>query len=232
MQSDPLTVNGFSLEAEAVTRRGLSHENNQDAYLVDLEGGLFAVADGMGGHRDGHVASNAIVSVLARTLDHQASFEERIETATQALENVNSALYGPSADNPGFDISGSTALSLIIGEGYACCLWAGDSRLYLVRDGLLYLISEDHSADDGMLTRAVGSGPRLTLDRRLIPIQGGDTFLLCSDGLLKGMNETEMVDMFRRGGEGLADRLLAKSVAGGSSDDITLILVWVHEHGG
>ncbi|MEM8812403.1 MAG: PP2C family serine/threonine-protein phosphatase [Pseudomonadota bacterium] len=217
----------FVFEVEAATRRGLRHKTNEDAYLVDVEGGLFSVSDGMGGHRDGNVASNAIVTVLSRTLNPEASFEERIETATLALKRVNEALFGPSRDNPEQDISGATTVSLIVGNGYGCCLWAGDSRLYLMRDENLYLISEDHAGAGGMLTRAVGSAPALETDRRVIALQPDDLFLLCSDGLLKGMNEDELLAMLTGAAGGLAERLVAKAVAGGSTDDITLILVGV-----
>lgn len=179
------------------------------------------------GHRDGHVASNAIVSVLKQTLDLAGSFEDKIESATRAIESVNATLHAQSTNDPNLDICGTTVLSLIIDDGYACCLWAGGSRLYLFRDEQLYMVSEDHAEAGGMLTRAVGSAATLEVDRRIVKFQDGDTFLLCSDGLLKGMDETEMADMLRRTGEALADRMLARSIAGGSSDDITAIRVWI-----
>jgi serine/threonine protein phosphatase PrpC len=215
------------LEAEAASCRGQSHERNEDAYLVDIEGGLFAVADGMGGHRDGHVASNAVMSVLSQTLVVAASLEEKIETATRAIESVNASLYAQSRSSPGMDISGSTAVALIVAERYACCLWAGDSRLYLFRKNNLFLVSEDHGDHGGALTRAVGSAATLEVDRRIVEVKDGDIFLLCSDGLLKGIDEGEIVELLGQTGAAPADRLLAKAIAGGSSDDITLVLVWV-----
>lgn len=215
------------LEAEVATCRGVTHERNEDAYVVHIEGGLFAIADGMGGHRDGHVASAAIVSVLEKTLAPDAPFEEKIETATRAIESVNASLYAQSRSNPDLDISGSTAVSLIVGEDYACCLWVGDSRLYLFRQGHLFLVSEDHAGPDGALLRAVGSAQTVEVDRRIMEIVEDDLFLLCSDGLLKGMNEDGLAELLSEIGEAPADRLLAKSIVGGSGDDITVILVWV-----
>lgn len=217
----------FVLEAEAVTRRGLSHDTNDDAYLVNIDCGVFCVADGMGGHRDGHVASNALVSLIERTLDPAMPFEQKVENATRAVESVNATLYAQIRENPALDISGTTFLSLIIGEAYACCLWVGDSRLYLFRGGHLYLVSEDHAGADGVLTRAVGSGAFVEVDRRILEIKSGDVFLLCSDGLLKGVSEDDVADLLSGAGEASADRLLAKSVVGGSADDITIILVWI-----
>ena len=227
MEPTPSASRELILEAEAASRRGPTHEHNEDAYLVHIEGGLFAVADGMGGHREGHVASTAIVSVLEKTLAPATSFEEKIQTATRAIESVNATLYAQSRANPDLDISGSTILSLVVGENYACCLWAGDSRLYIFRQNHLFLVSEDHATADGALLRAVGSAPTIEVDRRIMEIQDGDLFLLCSDGLLKGMDEGDLVEMLGRMGEAPADLLLAKAIVGGSADDITVILVWV-----
>lgn len=216
------------IEAEAATRRGYSHVYNEDAYLVSPEARVFAVADGMGGHRDGHRASSLIISALADGLLHPARFEERIAVANTAIEEANAALHGETLADPSLGISGSTVVVLVVDDAYACCLWVGDSRLYLVRRGRLYLISEDHAAENGALTRAVGSAERVAVERRLVEIADGDVFLLCSDGLLKGMSEEMLIDILSSQGENTADRLLAKAVAGGSTDDITLVLVWVH----
>lgn len=218
-------MSGTALEAAAASRCGVSHTTNQDAFLVDVAGGFFAVADGMGGHRDGHIASNAVVSVLGRLLDPDARFEDKIDRATHALQRVNGTLHAQTRSEA--DISGSTIVTLIVDEGYACCLWAGDSRLYLYRDGDLHLLSQDHANGDGTLTRAIGSTSRLELERRIVEVRIGDVFLICSDGLQKGVEDNAIAALLGAPGEAPADRLLAKAVAGGSRDDITLVLVWV-----
>ena len=220
------------IEAAATSRRGLTHHRNEDAYLVDMEAGVFAVADGMGGHRDGHVASNAIMSILERTLDADADFTLKINNAARAVKSVNATLFAQSRDNPNRDISGSTFVSLIVGETQACCQWVGDSRLYLFRNGCLFLVSEDHAEDHGVLTRAVGSRSTVEIDRRIVDIQPDDIFLLCSDGLMKGVGEEQLADMLGGAAGGLADRLLAKAIGGGSTDDITLIVVWIKARDG
>jgi len=227
METESEALPELVLEAEAATRRGSRHERNEDAYLVNIDGGLFVIADGMGGHRDGHVASNAITSMLQRTFVAEAPLEEKITTATRAIENVNATLQAQSFEVPDRDISGSTVVALILGENYACCLWAGDSRLYLFRRKHLFLVSEDHADEDGVLTKAVGSAPSLELDRRVLQVEDGDIFLLCSDGLLKGIGEADLAEVLGRIGEAPADRLLAKAIAGGSADDITFILIWI-----
>ncbi|MBD8876706.1 PP2C family protein-serine/threonine phosphatase [Roseibium polysiphoniae] len=220
----------LTLEAEVATRRGPSHECNEDAYFIDLAQGVFVVADGMGGHRDGHLASNAIISEISAVQSSDVELEDRVRLLTSALEEVNGTLYSQSLALPGGDISGSTALCLLINSGYACCLWAGDSRLYLLRDNHLFLVSEDHTEESGMLTRAIGSAQDVEIDRRVLSIKEDDVFVLCSDGLLKGASEDELAEMLSQDEVGLADRLLAKSIVGGSKDDITLILVWVRSH--
>lgn len=215
------------LEAEVATRRGLSHQRNEDAYFVDMDQGTFVVADGMGGHRDGHLASRAIASQVTSAAGIYSSLEDKVQSLTSALKQVNERLYSESLSLQDQDISGSTALCLLIDSGYACCLWAGDSRLYLFRDNHLFLVSEDHADESGRLTRAIGSAQDVEIDRRVLEVNESDIFVLCSDGLLKGTNEEELAQMLSQQDDGLADRLLAKAIAGGSKDDITLILVWV-----
>lgn len=221
------------LDVETATSRGRSHIRNEDASHVDIESRLFAVADGMGGHRDGHVASAALIAALSAACDPAAAFEVRIETTTVAIETTNRQLYDAHLVMPGSDIIGSTVLALILGDQHACCLWVGDSRLYLFRSHCLYLLSEDHAEEgSGALTRAVGSALQVQVDRRILDLQDGDVFLLCSDGLLKGTSENDVVELLAHSDSALAERLVAKAIAGGSNDDITVILVRVHGHDG
>lgn len=219
------------LDAEAASRRGTQHTVNEDGYLVLAERGIFCVADGMGGHRDGEGASRSLIQALDVAAAGEGGFEERIRGVETAILAVNEALHAPTRTVPGLDISGTTVVVLLVGDGYACCLWAGDSRLYLVRSGRLYLVSEDHVAAGGALTRAVGAGAHLVLDRRVIEIAEGDVFLLCTDGLLKGIGEDDMLALIGAPDGHPAERLIAKAVSGGSNDDITLVMAWIGRHG-
>lgn len=227
MQAPLLSHPTLVLEAEAATRRGPTHLINQDAFVADAQSGLFVVSDGMGGHRDGQAASSTVTSILDHTFDAHASFEEKLSTASQAISNVNTLLYAPCAADPTIDISGATVVALIVADGYAACLWAGDSRLYLFRDSDLYLISEDHVAEDRTLTRAVGSAPHIDVERRILEVRAGDMFLLASDGLLKGLNEREVSNLLDSYGGGVVERLIDNAIAGGALDDITVVLVRV-----
>jgi serine/threonine protein phosphatase PrpC len=228
LHSGGLTLERWVLEAETASRRGRTHVQNEDAWHVDIDGGLFAIADGMGGHRDGHLASAAVVAALAASATPEGSLQDRVDLATSAIEDINRTLYDQHLEIPGSDIMGSTVLAVVLGSRHACCLWVGDSRLYLFRRQCLYLLSEDHAdSHGGALTRAVGSAPDVVVDRRVLELQDGDVLLACTDGLLKGISEDEVANLLALNDKVLAERLVAKAIAGGSNDDITVILIWV-----
>lgn len=206
---------------------------NQDTHFADAKSGLFSIADGMGGHRDGDLASQATVQAVAGLAGLPATAHEKQLIAVEAaLSKVNQTLFASYLAAPEQDISGTTSLSLVISGSYASCIWTGDSRLYLLRDQHLFLISEDHADELGRLTSGVGISETISiLGRRTVELMPGDVFILCTDGLLKGMDETLLANMTAEGTYGLTDRLIARSVAGGSNDDITVIVVWADDYG-
>ncbi|POF33787.1 PP2C family protein-serine/threonine phosphatase [Roseibium marinum] len=220
------------LRSEAVTRRGTKHIVNEDCHFSDAASGLFTVADGMGGHRDGALASQATVQSVSQLVTQPATSHEKQLIALEAvLSQVNRALYASYLAAPELDVSGATSLSLVISGSYASCIWAGDSRLYLLREHHLFLISEDHADESGRLTSGIGIADAIAFGRRTLEMMPGDVFILCTDGLLKGMDETMLANMAAEGTYGLAERLTARSIAGGSSDDITVITVWADAYG-
>ncbi|MES0884476.1 PP2C family protein-serine/threonine phosphatase [Roseibium sp. SCP14] len=220
-----------TLRTETATRCGPTHAVNEDTYFADAASGLFAVSDGMGGHRDGDLASQATVQAVAHLVDlPPSSHEKQLIALEAALSSVNNSLYSDYLAAPDHDVSGATSLNLVISGSYASCIWAGDSRLYLLRDHHLFLISEDHADEAGRLTSGIGISEAVDFGRRTVELMPGDIFLLCTDGLLKGMDETMLANMTAEGTHGLADRLIARSVTGGSMDDITVIVVWTDSH--
>ncbi|MEM5581704.1 PP2C family serine/threonine-protein phosphatase [Roseibium sp. AS2] len=232
MDTITTSVSGPLLRTEAATRQGPNHPVNQDSHFSDPATGLFTVADGMGGHRDGDLASQATVLAVSQLVSLPATgLDNRLIALESAISHVNKALYADYLSAPEQDVSGATSLSLIVDGTHASCIWAGDSRLYLLRQQHLFLISEDHADAAGRLTSAIGIGENITFGRRTLELMPGDVFILCTDGLLKGMDETMLVNMAAEGTFGLADRLVARSVAGGSSDDITVITVWADTYG-
>ncbi len=187
----------------ARTETGKVRVRNEDAILDLPERGLWAVADGMGGHQNGALASRLIVESLAE-LPCGGSLEDRVKLLRHCLHHLNLRLGRDLTlmrDRPD-SIVGSTVVALLAAGDRAACVWAGDSRCYLWRHKHLYQLSRDHSLAQQMmderqltaqqaarhpsahaLTRAIGASEELALDILQLELLPGDVFLLCSDGL-------------------------------------------------
>lgn len=204
------------------------------------EVGLWAVADGMGGHEDGSVASGLVIDALA-ALDFGSQGAADIRGTEASLQESNTALQGRARGG----VIGTTIVALLANAREYVCLWAGDSRAYLRRDGKLMQITHDHSVvqrmiDEGRLTagdarthprlnvitRAVGAAPDLTLERRRAASQMGDLFLLCSDGLSGTVEDAEISELLAAAPLDLAaDRLVDLALSRGAPDNVTVVLV-------
>lgn len=214
---------------------------NEDAFVERPDLGLWAVADGAGGHQSGDVASATVAAALnaipsgLNAAELLAQVRLRITAANLELRAM-AATRGPEA------MLATTVVVLIARGGHYACLWAGDSRAYLLRGGVLTQISRDHSlvqemVDAGALapelaeshpranviTRAVGAASDLALDKATDRAVPGDRFLLCSDGLCKTLQADEIGGLL--GGDGAADRLVSAAVAARSSDNVTAVVV-------
>ena len=220
-------------------------ELNEDRVLERSDVGLWAVADGMGGHRAGDVASGLVVEALGQVASFGSGYAY-LNDVSARLQAVNSDLLkrsGGGAGRPG--LMGSTVVAFLAHEGYYACVWAGDSRAYLLRGGRLTRLTHDHSlvqemVDSGALpaqeahrhpranviTRAVGVAAPLQLDRRHAAIEPGDIFLLCSDGLTGTMHDEEIEErLLRPGLARAADDLLGLALGRGARDNVSLVLV-------
>lgn len=216
-------------EISAATRRGPHHEVNQDSHAALPEAGLFAVADGMGGHAEGELASQSITGMLATVAEAQSPLSVRVALVEEAMAVINSALRQRAAKSGDGDIIGSTVVVAVVGEGLLVCLWAGDSRIYRQRDDQLVLLTEDHVLESEgrpthVLTRAIGSATHVPIARAVTPTQPGDTLLLCSDGLNKALDDAGLAALLSQPLPGLADRLVARAVAAGARDDVTAVI--------
>lgn len=226
------------------THVGLSRQLNEDRYLDRPEIGLWAVADGMGGHQAGDLASRLIVEALEDIAGSAPAYARR-DAVRRRLEAVNAELIARAAAMPRGTVIGSTVAVLIAHEDHYACVWAGDSRVYLLRGGVLTRVTRDHSLvqeliDGGSLsedeararrisnviTRAVGAGQVLDLDETHGDIAPGDVFLICSDGL-SGLVRDEELGQIAAGQdlEAAADRMLDLTLERGARDNITLTLV-------
>ncbi len=228
----------------ARTHAGLRRVLNEDRLLDHPGDGLWAVADGMGGHRSGDVAAARVVEALG-ALDASESGFGRLNDLVRAVSEVNAELFAQSSEGPGASPSGATVVALLAHDRHFACVWAGDSRAYLLRDGMVAPITRDHSlvqslVDNGqiaaaerrrhpdahIITRAVGAAAEIDLERRFAPIQAGDVFLLCSDGLTACVEDEELAEFMDRPDlDAAAEALLAAALARGAPDNVSFVLV-------
>jgi serine/threonine protein phosphatase PrpC len=233
-------LGAFKFLSVARTHVGHVRTTNEDAYLTKPEIGLWAVADGMGGHECGEVASAALVAELDGVQSFKSAYAFR-DCAAGAIRRTNASIFS----RPTAETMGSTVVAMLVHDGYFACLWAGDSRAYLHRNGSLRRLTRDHSVvqdlvDAGTLsaeearshksanviTRAVGAHAALKLDDACGAIQPGDRFLLCSDGLHGSVSDQLIGDIMRRAPlEWAANALIESALAHGGHDNITAILI-------
>ena len=232
--------------SSACTDVGAVRELNEDAYLERPDLGLWLVADGMGGHFAGDVASQMVVSAMDG-LEAPRSLSEFAQIIEHRLVETNTRLR-EYAEREETHTIGSTVVALLIYREHAVCMWAGDSRMYRLRGGDLQQISQDHALVEelvergvltpeqavdhphgNLVTRAVGAADQLFIDVEIIPVQPGDLFILCSDGLEKEIVEEEVSIPARDGDPSLLSRaLLERALAYGPRDNVTVISVAIH----
>lgn len=212
---------------------GVHHKVNEDSTIELPDAGVFAIADGMGGHSDGALASQSIIEIIRRVGFINASLDAKVADIEAALHSVNAALRQEAVSRSS-DIIGSTVAVLVLDEHYAVCIWSGDSRIYLRRSGHLYQLTVDHSLDGdddtltqhGILIHAVGSANVLVLDRIVTAVEAEDIFLVCSDGVTKSLVDEDLNALLADAiTEGSADRIVAEAVARGATDDVSAITV-------
>lgn len=231
----------------ARTDVGLVRSRNEDACLDEPQRGLWAVADGMGGHAFGDVASGAVVAALAG-MPASSSLAEAIETTRVRLEQVNTMLR-TQAQTRQVHVIGSTVVVLLARGAEVACLWAGDSRIYLYRHGRLQQLTRDHSqlealrargdeiaasiASPNMITRAVGAADTIAFDMANLSARDGDIFLLCSDGLSTPVGEDAIAAALAPGDPArAAQELVQLALASGGRDNITVVVVRVDDLAG
>lgn len=233
----------YSWESAEQSHRGNRRSNNEDSVLSRPDVALWAVADGMGGHLAGDVASQAITDALGR-LAIKGQLSDDVDAVEDTLFSVNDELRLHAQTQCQGGTVGSTVVTLLTGEDVGVVLWAGDSRLYRRRHGRLEQITRDHNpvsdlldsgvvseadalaADTNIITRAVGGQASLNLDVAVFDVDSKDTLLLCSDGLYREIDEETLLQALS--GEeldGVAEELLDQCLAGAARDNVSLVLV-------
>ncbi|HEY8508552.1 MAG TPA: protein phosphatase 2C domain-containing protein [Steroidobacteraceae bacterium] len=239
----PNEATRFTWRSAAATSKGNVRSHNEDSILDLSASGLWVVADGMGGHNAGDVASRMIVEALASVSRHSRP-SELVDEVEDRLSEVNDRLYRASLENEA-GMSGSTVTVLLALERHCLSLWAGDSRIYRSREGVLTQVTRDHSEVQEMLdtgaltqaaaenhcasniiTRAVGGTAELFLDIELRELRHNDRYLLCSDGLYKEIPEADIArHLSSNDPEGACNALMKQALSGQCSDNVSAIVV-------
>jgi serine/threonine protein phosphatase PrpC len=231
------------LRHSAITHVGRVRKVNEDSILALPDQQVFVVADGMGGHAAGDVASQMVVDAVA-ALPLESDPRDQMRALRDAVQSAHHSILSEIASQ-GHGTMGATVVALMISGSHFVCFWAGDSRLYRLRGGEIELLTADHSVvgalvaagqvswdeaehhpQSNAITRAVGVGDVLELDKIRGDVAHGDRYLLCSDGL----NKYAGFDTLQRALTGapietVTDKLLSIALEGGGADNISIIVV-------
>ncbi len=238
-----------AIESWAQTNPGTVRKYNEDNLLARPELGLWAVADGAGGHHSGDLASSMIVEALAK-LPEGLGFDDLTDAVRRSINATHRALRATATSRGPAVTIASTFVGLIIRGEQFCCLWAGDSRAYLLRNGDLLQLSRDHSlvqelVDLGqvsledaehhhqanIITRAVGGDrDEIMLDAITGTAKPNDLFLLCSDGLNKTLPFAEISQLLQDADRSrVAPKLVAAALDRGGRDNVTVLVISIPE---
>jgi len=226
-----------------LTNRGLVRERNEDSILTDPTGALWAVADGMGGYGHGDVASDIVIDRLAAIQDIASPSSALLD----GLRQANRIIFERSQNQGRM---GATVVAAIISQAVATIAWAGDSRVYLLRDGRLRQLTHDHTVVQDMvdrgemlaqdaehhpeshiITRAVGAAQDIEIDLLDVPLTPGDRLLLCSDGLPRCVEEGTIESLLGRAetAEQACQLLVGEALRNGAPDNVSAIAVLIEE---
>ena len=225
-----------------VTNVGNARKINEDAMLDLPERGLWVVADGMGGHQAGDVASSSIVQALSQIGEHDRP-SKLVDEVEDRLIEVNKKLFDMSKSDGQSHVIGSTVAAVVALPAHCLCVWAGDSRVYRLRDFQLEQLTVDHSEveeliaegsldrseaagypGENVITRAVGGEEELVLELQLFPMQHKDRYMICSDGLYKDVETDEIREMMSDGSTAdVCRKLLSCALSRRCLDNVSIV---------
>lgn len=230
------------------TNQGRVRTTNEDSCVANAETGLFLVADGMGGHAAGEIASQ----LAAATVDgwmkaHAAESGEPAEKLRLAALEANARVFEAQRENCALAGMGSTLTAFFFQDDKYCVAHVGDSRAYRLRDGVLDQLTRDHSLvwhlyENGVLkksdlakhpqknliTRSIGSHPQVDIDIEGGEGRAGDVYLICSDGLTDEVSEESIHEALaaqRKTPQQMADQLVDAANQAGGPDNITVVVI-------
>lgn len=231
---------------------GKERKHNEDRYILLPEFGVFVVADGMGGHQSGEVASRMAASTVAGYFRASGRTRPVRDSLVSALSDANAKIFARADDSRAHRGMGTTivAAAYCPGDQMLYIAHAGDSRCYRIRGGRMEQLTRDHSLlQDALLerpdltesdlaylprnviTRALGIGPSVELDVRAEPVEAGDCFLLCSDGLHGLVTDEDIVKIVvsARTLTEATKELVRRANANGGKDNVTNVLIRIED---
>lgn len=239
----------MKLQACAKTDIGLKRHNNEDSFFVDKQQGLFIVADGMGGHAAGEIASQIAVESVRRSLQ-TTDGKPPLEQLKQAIGEANLAVADAANSNIAQKGMGTTLTVLLLSQQQAHLAHVGDSRVYRLHNKQLEQLSDDHSLSaeqlrqglisieeaqrsnlGNILLQAIGISAEMDICLKHLPLAVGESYLLCSDGLSNMLADTEIEKILNQPGnlDNRCNRLIDDAIAAGGKDNITAIIVQIDE---
>lgn len=225
---------------------GPMRSENQDSFIALDQIGVWCVADGMGGHKEGgiasHLATQSLEDLQTQTF---ASLEELAQAVKQTLTEVNQSLCAMSQSFYEQEVIGTTVVVLLIHKRQAKVLWAGDSRLYRMRDMAFEQITRDHTqfeelARQGvldssqsdhpshhMLTRALGAAHQCELEELDLDLQDSDVFMMCSDGISNMISQLDLAKViyYSEDRDRAVANLINMALAKQATDNVTALIV-------
>ncbi len=239
----------------AKTDLGLIRENNEDKFeffepeepqLLAAKGLFYAVADGMGGHASGQIASELALKTIIRSYYSDFS-EDTAQSLEVAFKAANKYIYDVGRNIPERSGMGTTCTAVVILEGKLYIAHVGDSRAYMIRNGEIRQLTQDHSwvaeqvqrgamtEEEAMMspfrnviTRSLGVTPDVEVDLSKEELEQGDVILLCSDGLSGFVSDAEMLEIVSEASPAVAAlKLVDRANGNGGGDNITVLIVGI-----
>ena len=245
----------FQITSVGMSDIGQVREHNEDVWAAFPDRGLFLLADGMGGHAAGEVAAAGAVDHLQELVKvwhptKQTTPDEAVVFLREAFTKVNRVIYQEGVADPALAGMGTTLCALYFLQTHVVLAHVGDSRIYLLRNGFLEQLTEDHSLVSEMvelgaikleesgsspykhiLTRAIGTHPNVEPTVNYLSVEEGDCYLMCSDGLTNFISDTEIEATLKQETslQERAHELIALANAHGGGDNITVVLTTISE---
>src|SRR5687768_15546968 len=241
----------FKIQSSALSDRGLNERRplNEDAFLHDLERSIFAVADGVGGAEAGEVASQTAIEVLDEAFRHQVEGSDVEDLMELAIQRANASIHQMAQEHAKFSMMATTIVGLHLKGNIATIGHVGDSRLYrLTPAGQLLRETDDHSVVEeevragrmtaeqaanhpskNVISRALGAEDDVDVDMKVIEVDDGTQFLLCSDGITRHIPDHELRQLLLTNEDltSACEELKRRCFERGAEDNLTAVLVSV-----